>query len=177
MADKRIEPNIHCGLLFEESGRLYLLDPGYLIFEPLLLPGAGLSLEAFISPNEIRVEDVPGQGVWRLYTGPRAAAGQAPLKHRFDFRKEPVTAAEFERHWEASHHWPMMKYPVLNRVRDGVQYYPQKNNLLIRSEHSSEMKKLDGAGVRGAARDLFGLPQGLVDEALGLMETKYGAGG
>jgi arylamine N-acetyltransferase len=164
-------PNIHCGLLFEHAGRLYLLDPGYLIFEPLLLPRAGLSLETFISPNEIRVEDVAGEGAWRLFTGARDPSGGAPPKPRFDFRKEPVTAAEFERHWEASHQWEMMGYPVLNRVRDGVQYYLQKNNLLIRSEHSSKMKKLDGEGVRAAARDLFGLPEGLIDEALGLISA------
>ena len=185
MADKpstytHREPNIHCGLLFEHrfehgvepgnphSRRLYLLDPGYLIFEPLLLPSAGLSVSTFISPNEIRLEDASGEGAWRLHTGPRAG----PLKHRFDFRKEPVTSAEFERHWEASHHWPMMNYPVLNRVQNGVQYYLQKNNLLIRSEHSGEMKKLDGEGVRRAAREIFGLPQGLIEEALGLLEKK-----
>jgi arylamine N-acetyltransferase len=168
--------NIHCGLLFEHEGRPYLLDPGYLIFEPLLLPSAGLALDTFISPNEIRLQDVSGEGVWRLFTGSRKGvgadqrgAGNPLLKPRFDFRREPVTAAEFGRHWEASHHWEMMGYPVLNRVKDGVQYYLQKNNLLIRSEHASEMKKLDEAGVRGAARDIFGLPPGLIDEALSLL--------
>lgn len=165
--------NIHCGLLCEHAGRAYLLDPGYLIFEPIPLPGAGLSVSTFISPNEIRVEDVAGAGAWRLSTGPRDASGRPALKQRFDFRREPVTAAEFERHWAASHQWEMMGYPVLNRVhRDengGVQYYLQKNNLLIRSAGAGEMKKLDEAGVRRAARDLFGLPEGLVDEALSLL--------
>ncbi|MCD6025438.1 MAG: hypothetical protein K0Q91_2354 [Fibrobacteria bacterium] len=162
-------PDIHCGLLCEHAGRAYLLDPGYLIFEPIPLPRAGLSVSTFIPPNEIRVEDVAGAGVWRLSTGPRDASGRPALKPRFDFRREPVSAAEFERHWEASHQWEMMGYPVLNRVRDGVQYYLQKNNLLIRSAGAGEMKKLDEEGVRRAARDLFGLPEGLVDEALGLL--------
>jgi arylamine N-acetyltransferase len=178
MADKpsthtHREYNVHCGLLFEHGEapyrRLYLLDPGYLIFEPLLLPAAGLSVTTFLSPNEIRVEDAPAAGTWRLFTGSRDPSGKTPLKPRFDFRKDPVTTAEFERHWEASHRWEMMGYPVLNRVRDGVQYYLQKNNLLVRTEHSSEMKKLDEKGVGAAAREIFGLPQGLVDQALGLL--------
>ena len=164
--------NIHCGLLFTHAGRAYLLDPGYLIFEPLPLPTAGLALTAFVAPNEIRLEDVPGAGVWRLSTGPRDPSGKTPPKPRFDFRQEPVTAAEFERHWEASHHWEMMGYPVLNRVAGGVPYYLRKNNLLIRSEQASEMKKLDEAGVRSAARDLFGLPRDLVDEALRLLQPR-----
>jgi arylamine N-acetyltransferase len=164
MADKRVQPNVHCGLLFTYRGRDYLLDPGYLIFEPLPLPSAGLSVEAFASPNAIRVEDVPASGVWRLYTGPRGA-----LKHRFDFRKEPVDDAEFIRHWEASHHWEMMGYPVLNRVREGTQYYLQKNNLLVRGAETSEMRKLTDAEVRAVAHELFGLPRELVEEALGIL--------
>jgi arylamine N-acetyltransferase len=169
MADKRIEPNIHCGLILVHAGREWLLDPGYLIFDPIPLPRAGLSVEAFFSPNAVRIEDVPGGGrsledVWRLLTGPRGA-----LKHRFDFRKEPVDAAEFQRHWEASYAWPMMAYPVLNRVVNGTQYYLQKSNLLVRSADSGEMRKLTSSEVRTAAVEIFGLPRGLVEEALGIL--------
>jgi arylamine N-acetyltransferase len=168
MADKRIEANVHCGLIFRHEARSWLLDPGYLIFEPLALPAAGLSVETFLSPNLVRVEDI--EGAWRLWTGPRGVPGG--LKHRFDFRKEPVDAEEFQRHWEASYDWPMMRYPVLNRVKDGTQYYLQKNNLLIRTAEdgaSGAMRKLTPAEVRAAAVDLFGLPRGLVEEALGIL--------
>src|SRR5690606_8074901 len=132
------------------------------------LPAAGLSVEAFLSPNVVRVEDV--EGAWRLWTGPRAAHGKpSGIKHRFDFRKEPVSAEEFQRHWEASYDWPMMRYPVLNRVKDGTQYYLQKNNLLIRTADEGTMRKLSPDEVRAAAVDLFGLPRGLVEEALGVL--------
>lgn len=166
MADKRIEPNIHCGLVLWHERRAWLLDPGYLIFEPVPLPQGGLSVELFLSPNVVRVEDVPGAGVWRLWTGPRGS-----LKHRFDFRHEPVSADEFQHHWEASYDWPMMKHVVLNRVKDGTQYYLQKNNLLVRSADGGTMTKLTSAEVRVAATGLFGLPRGLVDEALDLLEA------
>jgi arylamine N-acetyltransferase len=164
MADKRVQPDVHCGLLFTHGNRLYLLDPGYLIFEPIPLPSAGLSVSAFVPPNAIRIDDAAGEGVWRLHTGPRGA-----LKHRFDFRKQPVDEAEFLRHWEASHHWEMMGYPVLNAVREGTQYYLQKNSLLIRTAEAGEMRKLSGAEVRRAAVELFGLPRALVEEALGIL--------
>lgn len=168
MADKRIEPNIHCGLVLWHEQREWLLDPGYLIFEPLPLPRGGLSVDMFLPPNAVRVEDAPGGGragedVWRLWTGPRGV-----LKHRFDFRREPVSAAEFQRHWEASYDWPMMKHPVLNLVRDGTQYYLQKNNLLVRTAESGTMTRLTPEQVRTAAVELFGLPRGLVEEALRL---------
>src|SRR5690606_17466342 len=92
------------------------------------------------------------------------------LKHRFDFRREPVDAAEFQRHWEASYAWPMMDYPVLNRVQDGTQYYLQKNGLLVRTAEGGTMSKLTPAEVRAAATEVFGLPRGLVDEALEILE-------
>jgi len=169
MADKRVEPNVHCGLVLLHEQRPWLLDPGYLIFEPIPLPQGGLSAEVFLSPNAVRVEDVPGGGpagedVWRLWTGPRGA-----LKHRFDFRREPVTSEEFQRHWEASYDWPMMAYPVLNRVANGTQYYLQKSNLLVRTRDGGTMTKLSPEGVRDAAVTIFGLPRGLVEEAMGVL--------
>jgi arylamine N-acetyltransferase len=172
MADKRIEPNIHCGLVLWHEQRAWLLDPGYLIFEPIPLPQGGLSIETFLSPNAVRVEDVVGGGrtgedVWRLWTGPRGA-----LKHRFDFRREPVSVEEFQRHWEASYDWPMMNYPVLNRVLDGTQYYLQKNNLLVRTAQAGIMRKLTPEEVLTAATDLFDLPRGLVEQALRLTQSR-----
>jgi len=166
MADKRREKNIHCGLLWEWRGRNFLLDPGYLIFEPMELPRAGLAAVVFISPNEVRLEDVPGEGVWRLHSGLRGVP-----KHRFDFRREPVNAGEFQRHWESSYAWPMMQYPVLNRVLNGTQYYLQKNNLMIRTATASEMRKLQTGEMLVVAQTMFGLPRGLVEEAMGILSN------
>lgn len=171
MADKRIEPNVHCGLVLWHDGRAWLLDPGYLIFEPIPLPRGGLSVETVVAPHVVRIEDVAGGGrggedVWRLWTGPRGG-----LKHRFDFRREPVDAAEFQKHWEASYSWPMMAYPVLNRVQDGTQYYLQKNNLLVRTSEGGTMRKLSSTEVRNVATAIFGLPAGLVETALEILEN------
>lgn len=161
MGDKGRALNIHCALRCDWEGRSWLLDPGYMIFDPLLLPAAGLSAEAWIPPNAVRVEDLPALGVWRLWSGPRGA-----LKQRFDFRKAAVAEAEFLAHWEASYRLPMMGYPVLNRVRDGVQYYLQKRSLLVRTAEGGEMRKLDEAQLRAALTGTFGMPEDLVKAAL-----------
>ena len=165
MADKRRDKNIHCGLQFESNGRAYLLDPGYFIFEPLPLPERGGISEARSSPNFVRVEDAADAGVWRLHSGLRSE-----LKHRFDFRKEPVNSAEFQRHWESSYDWPMMRHPVLNKVAEETQYYLQKNNLLVRTEAGSRMTALSPAQVSETAQTLFGLPRALVEEALEILK-------
>ena len=60
----------------------------------------------------------------------------------------------------------MMRYPVLNKVADGVQYYLQKNHLLVRDADGSRMRSLSPGEVAETAAALFGLPRDLVDEAL-----------
>ena len=164
MGDKGRAVNVHCALCCDWLGRSWLLDPGYMIFEPLLLPAAGLSAEAWISPNAVRVEDLPALDVWRLWSGPRGA-----LKQRFDFRKAAVSEAEFFAHWEASYSLPMMGYPVLNRVKDGVQYYLQKRSLLVRTAEGGEMRKLGREELLEALGTRFGIPEALAREALAVV--------
>lgn len=167
MGDKGRSRNIHCALRCAWEGRDWLLDPGYMIFDPLPLPAAGLSADAWIPPNALRVEDLPAQAVWRLWSGPRGA-----LKQRFDFRKAAVSEAEFFAHWEASYALPMMGYPVLNRVKDGVQYYLQKRSLLVRTAEGGEMRKLDQGQLREALTVTFGMPEDLVRAALDVVVSR-----
>jgi arylamine N-acetyltransferase len=177
MGDKGKAANIHCALRCDWEGRAYLLDPGYLIFEPLPLPEAGLSIDAWIAPNAVRLEDRPEAGAWRLWSGPRGAgprSGEAGpsgggLKFRFDFRKQPVDEAEFFAHWEASYRLPMMRYPVLNRVRDGAQFYLQKRSLMVRTEAGSEMRKLTREELFRTLGATFGIPEGLAREAMAVV--------
>ena len=161
MGDKGRSLNIHCGLLFDWQGRSHLLDPGYMIFDPIPLPEAGLSALAWVSPNEVRVEDLPARGVWRLWSGPRGA-----LKRRFDFRRKPVSEEEFLAHWEASYALPMMRYPVLNRIRGGSQFYLQKRSLLVRTPEGGEMRKLTREEMMDALQATFGIPETLALAAL-----------
>ncbi|MBW8886894.1 MAG: arylamine N-acetyltransferase [Fibrobacteres bacterium] len=168
MGDKGRSQNIHCALRMDWEGRAYLLDPGYLIFEPLPLPGAGLSLEAWIPPNAVRLEDKAEAGAWRLWSGPRDTGRPegGGLKYRFDFRKRAVGEEEFFAHWEASYRLPMMRYPVLNRVRDGAQYYLQKRSLLVRTAEASVMRKLGREELFQALGTTFGIPESLAREAM-----------
>lgn len=161
MGDKGRAKNIHCGLRFDHEGRAHLLDPGYMIFDPLPLPEAGLSATAWISPNEVRVEDLAEARAWRLWSGPRGA-----LKPRFDFRRAAVTEEEFLAHWRESYDLPMMRYPVLNRVKDGAQYYLQKRSLLVRTPEGGEMRKLDRTEMMETLGTVFGISEGLARAAL-----------
>ena len=137
-----------------------------MIFDPLPLPEAGLTSVLWSSPNEVILEDTvtPEGRVWRLASGPRGAP-----KWRFDFRREPAPEAEFLRAWEASYTFPMMGYPVLNRIRGGDQYYLQKRSLLVRTPAGSDMRKLGREEMLEALEGTFGIPGALAREALGIV--------
>ncbi len=171
MGDKGQAKNIHCALRCDWQGRAYLLDPGYMIFDPLVLPEAGLTTTSWVPPNEIRIEDLTTLAVWRLWTGPRRA-----LKQRFDFRRAAVSEEEFLSHWEASFDFPMMGYPILNRVQAGTQYYLQKRSLLIRTPDGEAtgggMRKLARAELMTVLGTTFGIPEALVREALRIVTNR-----
>jgi arylamine N-acetyltransferase len=179
MADKiypsstTVHHNVHCGLLLSWEGQSYLLDPGYMIFDPLLIPSAGLSTHTTSIPNTICLEDALVEGTWRLHTGTlKNHEEESSLKYRFSFRKTPVDLETFSKHWKESFYYPMMEYPVLNFVQDGVQYYLQKNNLMTRTKGGSVMNKLSLEQFHQVTQDVFKLDQGVVEEALDVVLKK-----
>ena len=198
MGHKRKERNIHCALILPDSdaennvtplssnnhskpataGDLtphssYLLDPGYLIFDPLPMPlpqpfGSG---EAFfpLSPNCVRLVR-PTMESMELWTG---GAG-APMKLRFEYPVEGVSVEEFKHHWNESFYREMMTYPVLNRLdrEKGVQYYYQKGNLVVRNATGSKMTKIEPADRVQTLSDIFKLSPDIIEKALNILEKK-----
>ena len=190
MGHKRKERNIHCALVLPDvssqmslratptpgvaiscQNTSYLFDPGYLIFDPLPLPlpapfGAG---EAFfpLVPNSVRLVR-PAQEALELWTG--GAGG--PMKLRFEYPLEGVSVEEFKQHWSESFYREMMTYPVLNRLdRDqGIQYYYQKGNLVIRDKDGSRMERIPEAERVGKLSEIFHIAPDLVERALGILK-------
>ena len=178
MGHKRKERNIHCALILPDpDGSLlsnsYLLDPGYLIFDPLQMPlpqpfGTG---EAFfpLSPNCVRLVR-PTLESMELWTG---GAG-APMKLRFEYPVAGVSVEEFKQHWNESFYREMMTYPVLNRLdrEKGVQYYYQKGNLVVRNATGSKMTKIEPADRVQTLSDIFKLSPDIIEKALNILENK-----
>ena len=98
--------------------------------------------------------------MWRLSSGPRGRP-----KWRFDFRQDAAPEAGFLRAWEASYALPMMGYPVLNRLKDGTQWYLQKRSLLVRTPEGSEMRKLSREEMLETLGSVFGISDALAREA------------
>lgn len=172
MGDKRIEKNIHCALLLPTCGENFLLDPGYLIFEPLKIPEAipFKKSQAFfpLVPNTVRLDFE--NGVLALYTG--SVHGQMKLRFEFDIRG--VSPQEFQRHWSESFDREMMTYPVLNRLdrKKGVQYYYQKGNLLIRDKNGSRLEQINPSNRVERLHEIFGIDRETIERALGILNFR-----
>lgn len=172
MGDKRIEKNIHCALLLPIDSENFLLDPGYLIFEPLKIPEAipFKKSQAFfpLVPNTVRLD--LENGVLALYTG----SIRGPMKLRFEFDIRGVSPQEFQRHWSESFNREMMTYPVLNRLdrEKGVQYYYQKGNLLIRDKNGSRLEQINPSNRVERLHEIFGIDRETIERALEILNFR-----
>lgn len=184
MGHKRKERNIHCALILPDDeacaessltsvAREYLLDPGYLLFEPLELPlpapfGQGTAFFPLV-PNTVRL-DRPSMESLALWTG--GAGG--PLKLRFEYPVAGVSVEEFKQHWAESFYREMMTYPVLNRLdrERGVQYYYQKGNLVTRDANGSRMERIATENQVETLSSVFRLSPEIIEKALGILGKK-----
>jgi len=126
LADRRYGPDTHCALLVWLDGKPHLLDPGYLLVEPILLPTYGSTMVA--TPMHDVVLTARDEGARVDLTTVR----RGQRTYRLTYKTRAVDAPEFLRAWDASFAWDMMHYPVLTRIADGKQLYLQKNQLMIR---------------------------------------------
>ena len=177
MGHKRKERNIHCALILP-GDTSYLLDPGYLIFDPLPIPlpkpfGTGEAIFPLV-PNSVRLVR-PDMDSMELWTG-GAIRGDgslsSPMKLRFEYPVAGVSVEEFKQHWSESFYREMMTYPVLNRLdrERGVQYYYQKGNLVTRDANGSRMERIAEPERVGKLSEIFRLSPELVSKALGILE-------
>lgn len=174
MGHKRKERNVHCALSLQLPQNpqtpwnelTLFFDPGYLIFDPLPIPHSLQNAVFPLRPNLVELRRAQGD-VLELWTG----SFQQPPKLRFEFPLAGVDEAEFHQHWKASFHLEMMRYPVLNRLdrEQGVQYYYQKGNLVIRNSEGSRMVRIEGAEQVQVLSETFRLDPAMVEDALGML--------
>jgi arylamine N-acetyltransferase len=127
LADRRYGADTHCAMLVWIDAVPCLLDPGYLIVQPipltfrqpLRLPTAFNELELLPDPRGERIE-------LRTWFANKST-------YRLTYKTAPVDAGQFLRVWDASFDWEMMSYPVLTAVRGGFQQYLQGNRLQRRA--------------------------------------------
>ncbi|MFO0901821.1 MAG: arylamine N-acetyltransferase [Pirellulales bacterium] len=166
LADRRYGADTHCALLVWLEELPQLVDPGYLIVEPVPLVGRGV-IELRTSFNEVALTPHDDGLKWDLSTRQHGS-----LVYRLTLKASPVDESQFLRAWEASFEWEMMKYPVLTRVVGEAQTYLQGRRLQTRTHDKVERSELteDEWATRMAGE--FGLSPELVRAALRAWERR-----
>jgi len=160
MADMK-RPNIHCALVVELNSSRFLVDPGYLLGEPLELTGASVKRETPLGTIELRKR---GEEVYDLYT-----IVEGERKWRYRVRTRPVSKALFLRYWQESFDLPMMNNLLLTRLTGEGHLYVKNHHLRIRSGSKKVNENIRRELEERISRE-FGIPAELVSEAKSYLE-------
>jgi arylamine N-acetyltransferase len=159
MADMQHGPNVHCALLVEVDGSRYLLDPGYLVAEPIPLDG-GQAVRIDQTGSELEYRRLAGGDEFALYT--RNERGEHIFRYRL--RSRPVPETEFARFWIESFDATGMNGLHLNRVTGEGRLSAHDLNLRIDTGRAKRNVKLRDAYVEQVS-NRFGLDSELVRQA------------
>jgi len=165
LADRRYGEDTHSAFLVWLDDKPHLLDPGYLIVNPLPLPRDG-EVRIKTPFNELILVAKEGGAKVELHTL------QADQKtYRLTFKTAPVDAGEFLRAWDVSFDAEMMRYPVLSRVVGNQQLYFQKQHLLVRGSEESRRAEVGPDRLINEIARQFGIAPDVVAKAMKILQV------
>jgi arylamine N-acetyltransferase len=159
MADMRHAPNIHCGLLVELDGQRFLLDPGYLVAEPVPLDRQR-AVRVRLPGHTLEYRPLARSDVLELST--LNDRGESVPRYRLRARRVPE--ADFVRFWVASFEANGMNGLHLNRISGEGRLSAHDLNLRIDNGRDKVNVKLRDRYVATVA-DRFGIDRELVRRA------------
>ena len=141
----------------------YLLDPGYLIVDPVPLCRAETSL---IVPTRFnQLELIPrADDRLELHT-----VEQGNRRYRLTFKTTPVDDRAFLRAWDGSFDWEMMRYPVLARVTEHQQLYLRDTHFQQRTCTEVQREKIPAEQLAARIVQEFGISENIVRQALDVL--------
>lgn len=160
MADMHYGVNIHCVVVVAIPEGRFLLDPGYLLHDPIQLPDSGFEQVTRTLMNAVVLRN-EGSEIFSLFT-----IESAQRKWRYRLRAFPVTTEEFEAHWIHSFSLNSMEHLMMTRLDNRGRLYFRKNHL----EHVNDSKrtiltKPEASDLSG----LFGVPSDLISSARNIL--------
>lgn len=164
LADRRYGQNTHCALLLRVDGIPHLLDPGYLIVDPIP-----------VSSKEQKIET----GFNRLILTPEGREDRLSLStvrgdsrhYRLSYKLSPVDYGEFLKAWDSSFDWDMMRYPLLTRTAASGQVYLRGSRLQISRNDTVERCEIDEENLVARISGEFQIRPDLVARALSILKT------
>ena len=155
MADMK-RNNVHCALIVRIGDIQYLVDPGYLLGDPVELTGRPVAVPTSFGMVEIRPR---GASSYDLFT---VAGGEKSWRYRL--RTTPVSKAAFLRHWQASFSLPMMNSLQLTKLTPGGHLYIRDHHLRLRRDDTKINENIR-ADLEHRIETEFGIPGDITAEA------------
>ncbi|MHB0956788.1 MAG: arylamine N-acetyltransferase [Pirellulaceae bacterium] len=163
LADRRYGPDTHCALVVWQKGQRYLVDPGYLIVDPIPLCFSDGPLVVATRFNQLEL--VPrSDDRWDLHT--IQAKGR---RYRLTFKATPAPASRFLEAWDASFTWEMMNYPVLTRLTEQGQLYLRGQHLQTRQRDQVRHEEIPTRDLAATIVREFGIRAEVVHQALDIL--------
>jgi arylamine N-acetyltransferase len=159
MGDMRTGRNIHCALVVMLGSVKYLVDPGYLLHQPMAL-----------DPNQPRLYHTEFAGVELRFDPPNAVYevftfNRQEMKWRYRFADRPTSAAEFLQHWQASFHRNSMHGLCLTLAAENELIYIHQDFMRITTvdgKRNVSLKK----NYHATIQQWFGIAPEYVEQAL-----------
>lgn len=160
LADRHYGSDTHCGLVIIRDKKWLLLDPGYLLFTPVLLPEDEI-IYVNTPHNTIELKPVSCGKRIELTT---IVKGNRKL--RLTYKRDIVSPEQFEKAWINSFTWEMMTYPVLTRYTADQHIYIQDRLVSIRSHEKTIRVNLDPYAQFSFIKDKIGISDEIIKKAL-----------
>lgn len=166
LADRNYGQNTHCALLLRMEGIPHLLDPGFLILNPIRLKDNG---EQEIDTSFNRIVLTPEKNRERLSL---STIRKDAKTYRLTYKTSPVDEGEFLKAWDASFDWDMMKYPLLTRIAGSKQIYLNRARLQISDGVSVQKREIPSDALIAGIAAEFHIDPSLVARAVYLLKDK-----
>lgn len=158
MADMRAERNIHCCLIVILDSVKYLVDPGYLLTQPMEInPQRPRLYRTEFTGVELRF-DAQSQR-YDLFT-----FNKSEVKWRYRFQDRPVSSEEFLQHWLASFGWNSMHGICLTKVTNGGLIFVHKTFMretTFTGKRNFNIKR----NYHATINEIFGIDKQLIEQA------------
>jgi arylamine N-acetyltransferase len=174
MAHMRHGPNIHCALKVLVGARAYVVDPGYLVRQPLPLdrtmppglPRPGQARLVVAGSVGMVPANIPA-GDFDLFT--LEAEG---LRWRYRIVDQEVSPAAFLRHWEASFFQPSMHALLASRRSEEGEFHFLHNHklrrLTIESKSTTNIRRM----LEDSVQQIFGIDPRVTRQAADLLARR-----
>jgi arylamine N-acetyltransferase len=163
-ADRTYGEDTHCCLIVERKGKRFLVDPGFLILQPVELPVGKRIIETPVS--KLAIEKVAED---RFTVSTIEKDGE---HFRYLLKAEFLSDEEFKDQWKRSFSFQMMKSILITSVLDDRQVYLHNSYLQFTREGSRQKSEI-GSNYERTVSQLFGISEEVVKRAIDILGPQF----